>query len=410
MVRSARISRPKAWARAWRARRYLSPVQARSPACTDRPPNRGRVLLACLGPRAVRAWEAGFEVRWPCDTATDSTPTERSQTCGNMGRTWAQALLSYGSQTIRAHTRGGQGGPNGAWQEKYKSTKRSNEEHCFRALVDEINAGFESRGVTERIPEPPLHADKTPVGGPPGNPWGAEWKRFYDRNMKPRLDASAAPPAADEDLWSLEDLLDQPLGSLLIGFSEEGSPLASMLDDSESTEDFAHDFAHDFRNALTAPEPSGAAMLDAGSSGTASTASPVAPPAALPAGYGSQKRPRDETLGRLRLHMEGLHEVLDEHLKAEPGCGHSQLRELEQEETEDLRELHRALTVVLYKCAHEHCHVSIHRATHPCRCLHRGGDLRPLQLSPVCRGGSHEHSLFDQIRDVVVRLVAKIYP
>ena len=332
-----------------------------------------------------------------------------------MGRTWAQALLSYGSQTIRAHTGGGQGGPNGAWQEKYKSTKRSNEEHCFRALVDEINAGFELSGVTERIPEPPLHADKTPVGGPPGNPWGTEWKRFYDRNMKPRLDASmkprldasAAPPAvvpADEDLGSLDDLFEEPLAGLLSGFYEEGSPLASMLDGSESTEDFAHDFA----NALTAPEPSGAAMLDAGSSGTASTASPVAPPAALPAGYGSQKRPRDETLGRLRLRMQGLHEVLDEHLKAEPGGGHSQLRELQPDETEDLRELHRALKVVLYQCAPEHCHVSIHRATHPCRCLHRRGVLPELELSPVCRGGNREPSLLDQIRDVVERLVAKI--
>ena len=352
-----------------------------------------------------------------------------------MGRTWDQALRSYGSRTIRAHTSGGQGGPNGAWQEKYRSTKISNKEHCFRALVIEINAGFVLSGVTERIPEPPLHADKTPVGGPPGNPWGTEWKRFYDRDMKPRLDASAAPPAvvsADEDLGSLDDLFEEPLDGLLSGFYEEGSPLASMLDGSESTEDFAHDFA----NALTAPEPSGAAMLDAGSSGTASTASVataphtlgsiqeppwqseaaaprsvveiVAPPAALPAGYGSQKRPRDETLGRLRLHMEGLHEVLDEHLKAEPGCGHSQLRELQPDETEDLRELHRALKVVLYQCAPEHCHVSIHRATHPCRCLHRRGVLPELELSPVCRGGNREPSLLDQIRDVVERLVAKI--
>ena len=48
VVRSARISCAKVWARAWRARRYLPPVQARSPACTARPPNRGRVLLACL--------------------------------------------------------------------------------------------------------------------------------------------------------------------------------------------------------------------------------------------------------------------------------------------------------------------------------------------------------------------------
>ena len=49
VVRSARISCAKVWARAWRARRYLPPVQARSPACTARPPNRGRVLLARLG-------------------------------------------------------------------------------------------------------------------------------------------------------------------------------------------------------------------------------------------------------------------------------------------------------------------------------------------------------------------------
>ena len=46
---STSISCAKVWARAWRARRYLPPVQARSPACTARPPNRGRVLLACLG-------------------------------------------------------------------------------------------------------------------------------------------------------------------------------------------------------------------------------------------------------------------------------------------------------------------------------------------------------------------------
>ena len=312
-----------------------------------------------------------------------------------MGKTksWDQALRSYGSRTIRAHTSGGQGGPNGAWQEKYRSTKRSNKEHCFRALVIEINAGFVLSGVTERIPEPPLHADRTPVGGPPGNPWGTEWKLFYDRDMKPRLDASAAPPAvvsADEDLGSLDDLFEEPLDGLLSGFYEEGSPLASMLDGSESTEDFAHDFA----NALTAPEPSGAAMLDAGSSGTASTASPVAPPvalpAALPAGYGSQKRPRDETLGRLRLHMEGLHEVLDEHLKAEPGCGHSQLRELQPDETKDLRELFRALKFVLYQCAPEHCHVSIHRATHPCSPMplpaQAGSLARARAISPL-QGG-----------------------
>ena len=330
------------------------------------------------------------------------------------GRTWDQALRSYGSQTIRAHTRGGQGGPNGKWHETYMSTKHSDKEHCFQALIRAINAEFEKKQMNEPIPEPPLYSQKRKYHPA----WTAKWKDFYDRNMKHRLDplraASAAPPdedpavSADEDPGPLEDIPEADIDGLIGSFYADDSPLASMLDDSESTI-----LEEDLERALLGDKPSGAAMLDAGSSGTASTAPPVAPPvappAAPPAGHGSQKPPRDETMVRLGFYMTELHEALDAHLKAGPGCGHSQLRDLQPDETKDLRELRRALEVVLYQCAPEHCHVSIHRATHPCRCLHRRGVPPELALSPDCRGGNDEPSLFDQIRDVVQRLVKKIY-
>ena len=95
---------------------------------------------------------AAVRARPGCDDHHSRANAQELQLASTGSARGKQGLRSYGSQTIRSHTGGGQGGPNGAWMEKYKSTKRSNKEHCFRALVDEINTGFELSGVTERSP------------------------------------------------------------------------------------------------------------------------------------------------------------------------------------------------------------------------------------------------------------------
>ncbi len=113
----------------------------------------------------------------------------------------------------------------------------------------------------------------------------------------------------------------------------------------------------------------------------------------------------------LQQQMEALHATLGDHLDAEPGQGHPELRELRQDETDDLHALYRILHSILRRsaaralCYPLHC--SLPQTSR--RSLYRRAPCTPAeaQLSPQLRGGN-EPSLVEQIRGVVLTLYEKV--